>query len=79
MSLLQGLGVTECLVAPEKETEDVTHEDLLAVGGVGQTLNQLEGSLHLAVHFRRAGIDDLARDVDRLVQFVEAKAPVVVV
>ena len=32
MRLLQGLGIAQGLVAPHEKPEDVTHEDLFAMG-----------------------------------------------
>ena len=76
---LQGFGVAEGLVASQKEAEHVADKNLFAVRGVGQALDQLEWTIHLAVHPGHAGVYDLARDVDRFVQFVEPKAPVVII
>ena len=64
---------------PKKKAEDITHEYLLAMGGVGQTLDQLEGVRSPRHPLGHAAVDNLAGDVDGLVQFGEPEAPVVVV
>ena len=66
VSFLQGLGIPQGLVASHEEAEDVADEDLLAVGGCGQALDQLEGTIHFAVDAGDTGVDDLARRIDRL-------------
>jgi hypothetical protein len=61
MSSLQDWSVVNCLIAAHPKTEGVPDENLLNALASGQFANHLKSTIHRAIQFRVATVDNLPR------------------